>query len=471
MKILNVIFIFLIGFLFPKNASTQTSSPIGDIPLTESQIDIPISINLNPIYRLAESKTSTVFTSPGYPQGWVQADCSTRYKYHFRRSPLQMSLNGSRLDLSFTGYYQIEGSTRACVNGVVVSPWSPACRCGFKEPERRILVGFSSSFNLSSNYILRTTITPNAPKAIDKCEVCFWGQDVTNSVISGVKAELDASRKMMLDSFGVINIRPYIQQAWYLLNQTYSLPNVGYFNLHPKRLRMENINGKNDLLNVNIGISANPVVSFIKPQNSASPLPDLTTAGNKPGFNVFLEAALKYDSLTTIMNGYLVNKRFDVTDGFIRKYIIIQNVSVSGNDLGNLSILMDFKGSFDGSVVFTGKPVYNASKQLIEVENLDYDLKTRNFLLKAAKWLFSNKISSELKKYSSFSLSNYYSTAGKALNSWINREWVKGIKGIGGVQEIQVISLTALPEHLLVRSNCVGNLSIQINSIDLNFQH
>jgi hypothetical protein len=439
--------------------------------LAESQIDIPISIKLNPIYMLAERKTSTVFTSPGYPAEWVHPDCATRYKYHFRRSPLRMSMTGSRVDLEFTGYYQIEGTTRACVNGVVLSPWTPTCRCGFKEPERRILIGFSSSFTLSPNYILRTSITPNEPRPLDKCEVCFWGQDVTNSVISGLKAELDASRKAMMDSFGVINIRPYVQQAWNLLNQTYSLPNVGYFKLNPKRLRMENINGKNNILNVNIGISANPVVSFIKEENSSSLLPDLTTAGNKAGFNISLEAALKYDSLATIMNGYLLNKRFDVTEGLVKKHVTIQNVSISGSDSGKLSVHLEFSGSFNGTATFTGRPFYNATKQLIEVENLDYDLQTKNFLLKAAQWLFSKKIRNELQKYTSFSLSDYYNTATNSINNWINREWVKGVKGTGGIKEIHVLSVDALTEHLLVRSNCTGNLAIQISSIDLSFQH
>src|SRR5690606_34500222 len=141
-----------------------------------------------------------------YPKDWVQTDCATRYKYHFRRSPLSMRMQGTTLDLSFTGYYQIIGATRACLNGVVLSPWSPSCRCGFDEPERKVQVGFTSQFRLAPNYFLETKVTRHEPKPLDKCEVCFWGQDATKTVIDGLKAELDLSKKAIEDSFGNYNL-------------------------------------------------------------------------------------------------------------------------------------------------------------------------------------------------------------------------------------------------------------------------
>jgi hypothetical protein len=180
--------------VFTRAQTTASNLRIDSLP--ESQIDIPIQINLRPIYALAERNVDTVFTSPHYPNDWVQSDCATRYKYHFRRSPLSMSMTGNQLNLGFMGYYQITGSTRACVSGAVLSPWTPSCTCGFDEPERRVTIGFSTVFKLQPNYVLNTRITRSEPKALDKCEVCFWGQDVTTAVLSGLKAELDASKKV-----------------------------------------------------------------------------------------------------------------------------------------------------------------------------------------------------------------------------------------------------------------------------------
>ena len=72
--------------------------------LPNSEINIPIQIDLKPVYAMAEKSVDTLFTSPGYPEGWVQEACDTRYKYIFRRSKLQMQASG--MSLSETGHQQ-----------------------------------------------------------------------------------------------------------------------------------------------------------------------------------------------------------------------------------------------------------------------------------------------------------------------------------------------------------------------------
>jgi hypothetical protein len=436
-----------------------------------SQIDIPIQINLKPIYAMAERNVDTVFTSPNYPTDWVQADCATRYKYHFRRSPLRMSMKGTTLDLSFTGFYQIAGSTRWCKGDIVLSPWTPACKCGYDERERKVLVGFTTSFTLQPNYVLQTKITRKEPIAQDRCEVCFWGQDVTKEVMNGLKKALDESKKAMEDSFSLINLKRYMQQAWNLLNDAYSIPGIGTFRLNPKTLRMQNLTTSNDLLNMNIGITASPLVSFEKAAPVSTPVPNLSATAGAGGFSIYMDAALQYDSLSRVVNGYLAGKRFDLSEGLLAKYIVVNEVTLAGNKEGSLLIKVDFSGSFNGTAFFNGKPVYNAATKTLEVQDLDYDLQTKNLLLKTAKWLFSSKIETELKKASSINLSTYFATAQTTLNDYLNKEWTKGIKGSGAVNDLRLVSAQALPQHLLLRTACTGNLQINVSEIDLNFKH
>jgi len=448
-------------------ASAQSS--IDALP--ESQIDIPIQINLKPIFALADKSVATVFTSPNYPDDWVQADCATRYKYHFRRSPLRMTMKGLVMNLGFTGYYQIVGSTRLCKGSTVLSPWTPGCKCGFDEPERQVEIGFTSSFALTPDYRLQSRITRNEPVAKDKCEVCFWGQDVTKEVINGLRTELDASRKAMQDSFGNINLRPYMQQAWAMLNQSYAIRGIGYFSLNPKRLRMQNINAQNDLLNIHIGISASPEVTFEKKNETVTAVPNLSTNANPGGFSVYLDAALQYDSLSRVVNGYMAGKRFDVSEGIFKKHIIVKEVTVAASPEGRMLIKVDFTGSFNGTAFFTGNPVYNPTNKTIEVQDLDYDLQTKNVLLKTAKWLFAGKIEDELKKNTKIDLTSYFDAAQKSLNTYLNKEWTKGIKGVGNVRELKVVSVKPLPQHILIKTACSGNLSVQVSEIDLSFNH
>jgi hypothetical protein len=455
------LFAFFLGLSLSGAAQTTT-----DV-LPDSDIDIPIHINLKALAGMADKNVDTVFTSPNYPNDWVQADCATRYMYRFRRSPFHMSMQGNSLTLAFTGFYQIIGSTRACVKNTVLSPWTPACKCGFNEPERKVDISFTNTFRLQPNHWLLSDIKRNEPKAVDKCEVCFWGQDVTSSVLAGLKSELDVSRKAMADSFGRFNLRPFMQQAWDKMNAVYPIPGIGYFTLNPKKLRMENLSGKGDWLQLNIGITASPVVSMTRPEGKTSAVPDLSTTAQPGGFAINLEAALQYDSLSKVLEASLFNKRFDVGEGLLKKHIIIRGVEVSGNEQGQLLITLDFSGSFDGTVYFTGRPVYNAQKKAIEVENLEYNLQTKNLLLKTAKWLFNSRIVEELKKNTSFDMTAYYAKAAATLNEWLNKEWTPGIKGSGKVSELSISSLQALPQHLRIRTACAGKLSVQVSQINL----
>lgn len=466
LKIGNIILLLI---LFCSYVSEAQKPIINVDSLPFSQIIIPIQINLKPIYALAEKNVDTVFTSPGYPEGWIQLDCATRYKYHFRRSPLLMKTSGTTMNLSFTGLYQIIGSSRACVKGTALSPWTPACSCGFNEGERKVAVNFSSVFSFQPNHQIRVTVNRKEPQALDKCSMCFWGQDVTAQVLNGLKEELDAAKKVIEDSFRIVNTRPYMQAAWTKLNEVFSIPGLGFMKLNPKKIHMENIYAKDDLLNISIGITASPVINFENQAPTTSLVPDLTSAQTKNGFNIFLDAALNYDSLSNVTNGYLKGKRFDFKEAILKKHVIIDSCRVGGNSDGNLIVNVHFSGSHNGSVSFIGKPFYNEQTKSIEVANLDYDLVTKDFLLKTAKWLFNKKIITELKKYTTFNMNSYYDTASKALDTWINKEWAKGIKSSGKVNDLKITNVKALQEYLYIQTNCVGHLSLRVDELNWSF--
>ncbi|MFN2458351.1 MAG: DUF4403 family protein [Chitinophagaceae bacterium] len=435
--------------------------------LPESNINIPVQISLRSLTAVAESNIDNVYTSPDYPNVWIMPDCATRYVYHFRRSPLKLTGRRSSLLLSFIGLYKIIGSTRICVGSKPVSPWTPACKCGFNEGERKVNISFAGQFFLQRNYLLKTIISNPDPKPINKCTVCFWGQDITGEIISGLKKELILAKKAIEDSFGIINLRPYLQQVWDRLNTSYAIPKFGYIALQPKQFRMENFIADNDLLTLNFGITATPQISFVKPNNPKAIIPDISGSKSPGGFNIHLEAALQYDSLSRVVNGYLINKRFDLMEGILKRHVIVKNCKVYGDVYNNLIVEVEFSGSHNGTVYLTGKPEYNENLKKIDIQNLDFDLQTKDFLLKTAKWLFNKQIVSQIKRYTSFELTNYYATAAKTIDQWLNKEWAKGISGSGKINDIRLTGVYALPEHLLIRSNCIGNLKVTVTEINL----
>jgi len=442
-----------------KPSLTKTDFRIDSLP--ESEINIPIQVSLNPIYGLAEKTVDTVFTSPNWPDGWVQDGCATRYKYIFRRSLLQMKASGSLLTLGFTGFYKIIGSTRVCVNGAVLSPWTPACRCGYDEGERRVNISFQNSVIITPDLKARLLIKRSEPQPIDKCTVCFWGQDVTTDVMKGLKEQLDEAKNEMEKNFGSYDLRPKFQQIWDQLNKVYDLYGLGWLQINPTKIRINNLFAKNDSLNIYLGLAAKPFISFEKPQQYLTIAPNLSDFSNRTGFNIFLDALLNYDSLSNIVSLQLKDKRFDLASN---KYMIIKDCSLYGMDNENLIIKVNFEGSEKGLFYLTGKPSYDPATKMVELKDLDFDIKSKNMLIKTAEWLFSKRIINDLKKYTKFDLSTYINSAITTINQQLNKEWTNGIQSKGKMEEIKIVNIYPLREHLVVRSNCNGHLSLKIDA-------
>lgn len=436
--------------------------------LPDSEIDLPIQINLKPVYALAETKVDTLFTSAGYPDGWIQSACDTRYKYEFRRSALQMRASGTNFNLAFTGYYKIIGSTRVCVAGAAVSPWTPPCRCGFDEAPRRVNVSFSNSISIQQDYKVRLQIKRNEPQPVDKCEVCFWGQDITKQVLDGLKAELDAAKTEMDLNFSMVDLKPQFRQLWNQLNKPYNVYEMGWLQINPQRIRINNLYAKGDSLYLYLGLSARPSVSFQKPENKQVDVPNISSSGRKQGFSIFLDAALDYDSLSNILNKQLEGKEFDFEKGIVKKKFIFRDCQIYGEGNEKLVIKINFRGSNRGTFYLTGKPFYNKEKRMLELKDVDFDLKSRSVLLQTAEWLFSKKIINEITESTRFDLSSYIDTAKVRISEQLNQEWVKGISSEGKINDIQLIGVYPLGKSLIIRSNCTGDLAVKVESIDFS---
>lgn len=469
--ILAIIIILLLASCSHKINPEKPSLAVTDFKLDslpDSEINIPIQINMRPIYSMAEGKVDTLFTSEGYPNGWVQAACDTRYKYEFRRSPLQMKASGTTLNLGFTGYYKIIGSTRVCVAGAAVSPWTPPCACGFDEAPRRVNVSFTNSVSIQPDYKVKLNIKRNEPQALDKCEVCFWGQNITNEVLKGLKQELDAAKAEMDKNYGIVNLRPQFQQLWNALSKAYNIYNTGWLQINPQRVRINNLYAQGDSLYVYLGLSARPSISFEKPEEKLVQVPDMGNFSRKQGFSIFLDAQLNYDSLSNIVSQQINGQKFDFKKGPIKKTFIFKDCRLYGSGNEKLIIKVNFSGTDEGTMFLTGKPVYDKATHILELKDIEFDIKSKDALLKTADWLFSRRIITEISSHTRFDLTQYIESAKTNTSAELNKEWLKGISSKGSIKDIQLIGIYPLDKYLVLRSNCSGDLSVNVESVDFS---
>jgi hypothetical protein len=241
---------------------------------------------------------------------------------------------------------------------------------------------------------------------------------------------------------------------------------MGWLQINPQRIRINNLFARNDSLYVYLGLSAKPVITFEKPNEVVTVIPTIREYSQRQGFSIFLDAVLNYDSLSNILNQKLANQEFDINKGPVKKKFIFRDCKLIGEGNEKLIIKVNFAGSNEGTFYLTGKPVYNKDTRVLEVKDIDFDIKSKNALLKTAEWLFSKRILTEISQYTKYDLTSYIDTAKAGINQQLNKEWIKGVRSYGNIDDIRLISIFPLSQFLVIRSNCSGRLSVDVESVD-----
>ncbi len=147
------------------------------------------------------------------------------------------------------------------------------------------------------------------------------------------------------------------------------------------------------------------------------------------------------------------------------KYIIVQHCSVYGANNEKLILRVDFKGSETGVFYLTGKPVYDTARKVLYLDNLEYDIRTKDLLVNSAEWLFNKRILRELQSYSKFDISQYEKMLLDKINPQLNSEIKPGISMVGEVRSIAIDRIYSFTENLVIRFRTMGSLDISINDI------
>src|SRR5207237_60474 len=105
----------------------------------------------------------------------------------------------------------------------------------------RVDVSFLNSVFILPDLKARLSINRQEPEPLDKCNVCFWGQDITDQVMKGLREELDGAKTDMEKNFGSYDLRPKFQQIWDQLNKVYDIYGLGWLQINPTKIRINNL--------------------------------------------------------------------------------------------------------------------------------------------------------------------------------------------------------------------------------------
>jgi hypothetical protein len=146
---------------------------------------------------------------------------------------------------------------------------------------------------------------------------------------------------------------------------------------------------------------------------------------------------------------------------------VIEKCSIYGGSAEKLVLKVDFSGSASGEFYLTGRPVYDPVRRLLKLDQLEYDIRSRNMMLRSAEWMFSGRILKELQQYAQVEITTYEAMLRQRINESLNSEIRKGVRMQGNMEAVNIEKIYPFPEALVVRFHSKGNLDILIN--DLSF--
>lgn len=440
-------------------APTMVDKEIPKIVQPISNIDIPVKAELKNYFKEAETSVPNEFN------GNDQRCEGLRYAYFFRRSPFNITGVGNTVNLKFVGSYGIDLTYCAkCANILgtglrcVVPKVGASCGVGGEAP-RRLEISYKSSFSaLQPNYHLKSrTILDPRPNPLDRCNVTILNIDATDRLIGYIEGPLNNLGSKVDEKVGGVDLKPQAQKLWDNISKEIKFGNFGYLSIHPQNLRASGFNFTDQsILNFSFGLSAQPVITTESNPTTPSQLPDLTEYQPANGFDIYLDLFASYDTLSNYISKQAVGQSIKIG----RKKFVITNVKVSG--IGNQKIVLaiDFKGCRKGTIYLVGTPNYNSITHEVTFPDLAFDIKTKNLLLKLAKWIFNDKITTALKDKAKYNFTKILDDSKVKLQTELNRNISDNIKTEGTVNDLNIEEIYPTKEKLMLRALSKGQLSI-----------
>ena len=152
---------------------------------------------------------------------------------------------------------------------------------------------------------------------------------------------------------------------------------------------------------------------------------------------------------------------------FGQRHLKFESFHIYGSN-GQMVIETNVKGSINGTMFLTGMPVFNVADTTWRVQNLKFDLKTRNLMMKSAKWIFNGKIERSLTRAIAIPFNTNVREIENQLKSFLSHYQLGyGFEINGKLTRMTVSELILTPESVKANIIFSGNLLLGIGETSL----
>jgi Domain of unknown function (DUF4403) len=157
------------------------------------------------------------------------------------------------------------------------------------------------------------------------------------------------------------------------------------------------------------------------------------------------------------VNEQVVGQKMDVAG----KEFVVTNTKVWG--IGKqIAMQIDFAGSNTGTIYLVGTPTYDPATHIISFPDLSFDLQTKAWMLKAAKWMFNGKITNTIRERSSYNLTQFIADSKKRLQKELSRDLGNNIHSEVTIKDLDIQAIYPTSDKLIIRTLSDGQLKVKV---------
>jgi len=339
-----------------------------------------------------------------------------------------------------------------------------------KETSFLLNVSFTSKFSISNNWSVLSQTVPTGYQFETKPKLDFGivSIPITMLIEPIVKEQLVDVAKIIDDEIKIqFDMKGTMDSIWKELHvpQLIDSSMSAWVLLKPNEILMSPIKSNNENLRImfafkgffQIIMGEKPTVTNI----ASLPLLKLSDTLNND-FSFFLESLVNYDAATKLARQHI--KDTVLTFGNNQK-VKIEDIQFMGT-YKHLFVKVDMSKSINGTVYFKGKPSYDKENKMLFFDEFDFDIKSKNALIKSATWLFHTNFKNRIEKEFRYVIADDIKQAQSIITELLSDYNFDDIFTINGrLNYLELAHIYTEPSGLRLVIEAKGKAQIKINNL------
>ena len=456
---INLLLAFLVTVTACGTTKNQPQKPIEsyvepvEVPPSVSTVNIPIRLNAAEIERLLNNKLSgAIYEDNNLEDDGLMLKATKTQNINIKLDGFTMSY---RVPLKLWVFKKVLGSKGIEAEGELALNFKTAVNV---QPEWWM---WTKTELVGQDWIRNMTVKTG----LGNIDVKY----LADIIIGRSKAMLtETLDKQITQAF---QIRPQVEEAWNIIQKPVSIASqygTWWVKLTPQSVEMTPFTTSGDVLKANIGVQA--IAEVVAGSNGQTPTfrPNTTLPQFKMGYNdtddfgVNLTTDISFVEAEQIAKNLVVGQVFNPGGKTIR----VDNLQLfAQND--KMVVNTKFTGDYTGSLYLIGTPKFDAQKNTIYLDNVDYDFQTKNFLLKSANWLFDKTILRKMKEACVFPLDANVQAFKTMMNDQLKNYRMNANVSIkGAVEDLKVTDIQLQKDKIKIWVTSKGKLNLDVEGLD-----